>query len=93
MIHLNKGENQPHEWITTEEFEKRFPELAKEINKPVDENEHGQKLKALRIKKGLTLRVFAKRTGFRPSEICDYERGRKEITTEINDRYCIGLNS
>lgn len=93
MIHLNKGEGKPHEWITEEEFAKRHPELSKELNKPIDENAHGQKLKALRIKKRLTLREFSKRTGFSPSEVCDYERGRKEITAEINDKYCMGLNS
>ena len=92
MIHLNKGENQPHEWITWEEFEKRYPNLAKEIKRPVDKNEHGQKLKALRQKKQMTISELAYWTGFGCAEICDIEQGRKQITPEINDTYCLGLN-
>jgi hypothetical protein len=92
MIHLNKGEGIPHEWITNEEFESRYPQLAKLIKEPVDENEHGQKLKAMRVKRRLTIRALSQATGFECAEICDFESGRKNITPEINDRYCIGLN-
>jgi DNA-binding Xre family transcriptional regulator len=92
MIHINKGKNAPHEWITAEEFQKRYPELAKTLAEPRPFNEHGNKLKAIRMKRRLTIHELSKRTGFTSSEISRIESGNLEITSEINDRYCLGLN-
>jgi len=92
MIHLNKGPDKPHEWVTEEEFEKRYPALATAIREKPDENEHGQKLKAMRLKRGITIRQLSIATGESCAEICNIEQGRKNITPEINDKYCLGLN-
>ena len=92
MIHLNKGPDQPHEWITKEEFEKRYPALAATLRETPEKNEHGQKLKAMRLRRKITVHQLSLSTGFSCAEICNIEQGRTNITADINDKYCIGLN-
>jgi len=43
----------------------------------------GQKLKALRLDKGLTLKALSDLTGIAKSTLCDYEAGRKNYGKKV----------
>lgn len=72
MIHMNKGD-QPHEYLTEEEFAKRFPDLVK---KPNDT----PRTKAIRLKRKtleLSLRKLSELTGnlLDPATLSQFENG------------------
>ena len=72
MIHMNKGD-QPHEYLTEEEFAKRFPDLVK---KPNDT----PRTKAIRLKRKtleLPLRKLSELTGnlLDPATLSQFENG------------------
>lgn len=71
MIHINKGENNPHEWITEEEFKERYPQLV-----PVESTEIGERLRKARMGKKITLRDFGQLTGLGALKISEIEHGR-----------------
>jgi hypothetical protein len=72
MIHLNTGDDSSkHEWVTEEEFKKRFPDLHKSLNEPVDND----LLRKTRIKKRVMLKDMVKATGLERDVLSGIEQG------------------
>jgi len=89
MIHVNNGDLE-HEWITDEEFENRFPEVAEGL-KGIDEAE-GQKLYQFRKKKGIVLRDMAELMDVGVAFLSRIERGLEDITPEVRNKYLYALH-
>ena len=92
LIHINKGE-EPHEWITREEFKKRYPDLYAELSRPIVPDSPGQKLREKRIQKRITIRKLIELSGLTASEICSIENGRIEVTADIENKYLRALDA
>jgi translation elongation factor EF-Tu-like GTPase len=87
MIHLNTGnDSSKHEWVTEEEFKKRFHDLHKSLNEPVDDT-----LRKVRMKKRVTIREMIKATGLGADVISRIERG-KIRDQKLIDTYIEALN-
>lgn len=83
MIHLNKGDGE-HEWITEDEFKKRYPEIDLSPSKPDD------RLRRIRIKKRITLRQLSEHSGLSIADLSRIERGLIRGQNEI-DRFAMAL--
>ena len=92
MIHLNFGHDKPHEWVTEEEFKKRYSKLWAHINAPRPFQEIGKEYWDLRRKARFTLREMSKKLNVPISTLCDMEQGRKQFTEDVVKEYKRCLN-
>jgi len=53
----------------------------------LDPRLQGQQMRSLRVKKQISLREIAKRTGLSAPYISDLERGRRDFNTDLIQRY------
>ncbi len=86
MIHLNKGDK-PHEWVTREELEKRYPKLAKSLKEKTE-----NPLAKIRAKKRITVRQLSKITGLTIQEIINIETDKIKDQERI-DKYIMGIQN
>ena len=77
MIHLNKG-NQPHEFVTQEEFQKRYPGLDKLIKDAPRTKDFRRKRKENHI----SLVPISNKTAIPVDEISQFEIGARILPDE-----------
>ena len=82
MIHITRGDD-PHEWLTDEEYQMQYPELYEQMHRPRPYAEVGAALRRNRVDKDLTTREVAKITGWKMSFISGLETGSIEPTDEL----------
>ncbi len=87
MIHLNKGEKEPHEWISKEEFAKRYPDLVKSLKEKTE-----NPLAKIRAKKRITVRQLSKISGLTIQEIIGIETDKIKDQKMI-DKYIMGIQN
>jgi len=92
MIHLNFGPDKPHEWVTEEEFKRRYPKLWAHIDAPRPFQEIGKEYWDLRREARITLREMSKKIGVPVSTLCDMEQGRTQFTEAIIKEYTQAFN-
>lgn len=85
MIHLNKSDGQ-HEWVTEEEFKKRFPDIDLSVPKG------SQVFKNRRIKKGIKMRDMAEHLGITVTELSRMEKDDLNFKPPLLDKYVHFLN-
>ena len=86
MIHIDFADGHS-EWLTDEQLKEKCPELHAHMHRPIPHKEYGAKLKAIRIKRALTLREMSKRIGCSGAELSDIERGVTPATVEQVEAY------
>ena len=86
MIHINTGEGK-HKWVTQEELERDYPEIAKSLNRPIEDD----KLRKIRIKKRIRLKDMADRTGLSVVQVSQIELGQIKDQLLV-DRYIMVFN-
>lgn len=93
MIHLNKGEDNPHEFFSDKEFRTKYPDLWKKLNRDREHKGAGKKLKKIRTDKGITLREMMKITGISAARLCDIENGYERATDKEIQYYqgCVNI--
>lgn len=89
MIHLNKGEGKPHEWLTEDQFKERYPDLHRILNEHRDYRQEGERLKNVRVNKSITLRKMSEISGISIADLSRIESGKREATQAEIDQYCM----
>jgi hypothetical protein len=88
MIHVNNG-NQPHEWLTQEEFDKKYPGLQAKINGMRQQKGLRERREAARM----TLRELSQITGIDGITLSDAEIGAEVLEESLYRKVVAALEA